>query len=102
MSHDTPRSNIVRDDCKGLPWREAFKRMSSFADNLERCLTTAEAEIAELRKDKLRLDTIEQNRLRLEYYHGAWHFEGGTNIGGAKKTIRSAIDAAISSQQPEP
>lgn len=52
INEDTPRNNIVRDSCKGMPWREAFKRLSNFSDDTERELNAANARVKELEKRK--------------------------------------------------
>lgn len=60
--------------------------------NLRSALAQAEA-------DTKRLDN--QDLYRIEKYHGAWHVETIDGFERAAKTLREAIDAALSEQEGE-
>lgn len=69
-------------------------------------LLTAQAEIKELRKDKERLDASDKFRWTLSYNQRAFGFtvqETNQVVGNiaSKRTLREAIDAAITNQTKE-
>jgi hypothetical protein len=98
---DTPRTDEMLEwvrpcgDDSGPPNEQYVS--SDFARQLERELNDAKAENAKLRKDKARLDWVQENRADVTESKGMWDCFAPFMRGGIcyQKSVREAIDLAM-------